>query len=206
MELTGLQQLSNSDISVPSEPSLGYRDIFGWFEAEKIYQQIFDFLPNDGWFCEVGVFLGKSTAFFQEICRKNPEKQVNHLVIDTFQGTPKEHEHILEQLDKPLKEVFIENMRKCGFDLDKIFIKEGKSQEILLRDFPHHFFDAIYIDGDHSYEAFKMDIKLAKLKVKKGGIIAGHDINLPSIWRVLKEEIKVFEWDKFQNSFIFINK
>jgi hypothetical protein len=105
-----------------------------------------------------------------------------------------------------LKEAFIENMRKCGFDLDKIFIKVGKSQEILLRDFPHHFFDAIYIDGDHSYEAFKMDLKLARLKVKKGGIIAGHDIDIPSVWRVLREEVKNFEWDKSQRSFIFINK
>jgi|YNPMSStandDraft_2_1061718.scaffolds.fasta_scaffold06750_2 hypothetical protein len=206
MEPTGLQQQYNSDIAVPSECPLGYRDIFGWFDAEKIYQQIFDFIPNDGWFCEVGVFLGKSTAFFQEICRKNPDKQVNHIVIDTFEGTKGEHERILEQLGKPLKEAFIENMRKCGFDLDKIFIKVGKSQEILLRDFPHHFFDAIYIDGDHSYEAFKLDLKLTRLKVKKGGIIAGHDIDIPSVWRVLREEVKNFEWDKLQRSFIFINK
>ena len=35
--------------------------------------------------------------------------------------------------------------------------------------------DFIYIDGDHRYEAVKNDIKLAFKKVKKGGIIAGHD-------------------------------
>ncbi len=35
--------------------------------------------------------------------------------------------------------------------------------------------DFIYIDGDHSYEGAKRDIKLWFPKVKKGGLVAGHD-------------------------------
>lgn len=183
----------------------GDAEVFGWFDSYDIYHQIFEYIPNDGWFCEIGVFLGKSTIFFQKLCQNHPEKSINHLVIDTFEGTKGEHEEILKELGMPLKEAFKHNLLAKNIDLDKIFIKEGRSQDVLL-EFPHRFFDAIYIDGDHSYEAFKMDIKLAKLKVKKGGIIAGHDIDIPSIWRVLKEEVKVFEWDKKQRSFIFINK
>ena len=37
--------------------------------------------------------------------------------------------------------------------------------------------DFIYIDSDHQYEFVLSDIKLSKLKVKSGGIIAGHDYN-----------------------------
>jgi predicted O-methyltransferase YrrM len=35
--------------------------------------------------------------------------------------------------------------------------------------------DFVYIDGDHSYEATLKDIKAWTPKVKKGGIVAGHD-------------------------------
>ena len=35
--------------------------------------------------------------------------------------------------------------------------------------------DFVYIDGDHSYEATKKDIELYYPKVKKGGMVAGHD-------------------------------
>ncbi|MCX7909587.1 MAG: class I SAM-dependent methyltransferase [Ignavibacteria bacterium] len=205
MEHSGSQQLCNTSGGSIAPVEFDYTHIVGWFHAEKIYQQIYDFIPNNGWFCEIGAFAGKSTAYFQQLCKVNNHKKVNHLVIDTFEGTKNEHEHILQSFDKPLFEVFRENMEKCGFNLDEIFVKTGKSQEILLYEFPHHFFDAIYIDGDHSYEAVKMDLKLAKLKVKKGGIIAGHDIDIPSVWRALREEFGKFEFDKYQKSFIVYN-
>jgi len=35
--------------------------------------------------------------------------------------------------------------------------------------------DFVYIDGDHQYESCKKDLELWVPKVKKGGIIAGHD-------------------------------
>lgn len=39
---------------------------------------------------------------------------------------------------------------------------------------PDHL-DFIYIDGNHTYEAVKKDIELYYPKVKKGGVIGGHD-------------------------------
>jgi hypothetical protein len=35
--------------------------------------------------------------------------------------------------------------------------------------------DFVYIDADHSYEAAMRDIKVWRKKVRKGGIVAGHD-------------------------------
>ena len=35
--------------------------------------------------------------------------------------------------------------------------------------------DFVYIDGDHQYESCKKDLQLWIPKIKKGGIIAGHD-------------------------------
>jgi predicted O-methyltransferase YrrM len=41
--------------------------------------------------------------------------------------------------------------------------------------FPDEFFDFIFIDADHSYEAVVKDIQSWWPKIKKGGIFAGDD-------------------------------
>jgi hypothetical protein len=41
--------------------------------------------------------------------------------------------------------------------------------------FPDEYFDYVYIDADHSYEAVKRDLADWYPKVRKGGILAGHD-------------------------------
>lgn len=38
-----------------------------------------------------------------------------------------------------------------------------------------NYFDLVYIDGDHRYDAVKADIEAWLPLVRKGGIIAGHD-------------------------------
>ena len=51
--------------------------------------------------------------------------------------------------------------------------------------------DAVFIDADHSYEAVKMDIQNWMPKVRKGGILAGHDYN--SAWPgVIKAVNEIF--------------
>jgi len=41
--------------------------------------------------------------------------------------------------------------------------------------FPEQYFDLVFIDADHSYDAIKEDIYLWKPLIRKGGILAGHD-------------------------------
>lgn len=47
--------------------------------------------------------------------------------------------------------------------------------------------DFIYIDGNHNYEYVKKDIELYFKKVKKGGILAGHDIEEKGVFRAVSE-------------------
>ena len=35
--------------------------------------------------------------------------------------------------------------------------------------------DFVYIDGDHSYEAVKRDLEMWYPKIRKGGVLCGHD-------------------------------
>jgi len=42
----------------------------------------------------------------------------------------------------------------------------------------NNMYDLIYIDGDHDFESVSGDIELFKNKVKIGGFLCGHDLNL----------------------------
>jgi len=40
------------------------------------------------------------------------------------------------------------------------------------------YFDMVFIDADHTYEAVKKDIELWKPLIRKGGILSGHDYGM----------------------------
>jgi len=78
----------------------------------------------------------------------------------------------------------------------KIFLIQGDSHSIetlrkikaILRD---NKVDFIFIDADHSYEGVKKDFEMYSLLVRKGGIIAFHDI-IPDYYT--KYGIKTYSW------------
>ena len=53
--------------------------------------------------------------------------------------------------------------------------------------FPTQYFDMVYIDANHSYEAVVQDIQAWLPKVKIGGILGGHDYNMSSVRRAVNE-------------------
>jgi len=60
-------------------------------------------------------------------------------------------------VDKP----FVQIVRKYSFDA--------------VKDFPDEYFDFIFIDADHTYPGISRDIVDWYPKVKKGGVLLGHD-------------------------------
>jgi predicted O-methyltransferase YrrM len=52
----------------------------------------------------------------------------------------------------------------------------GRSEECIPM-LKNNSFDLIYIDAAHDYESVKIDISLSLSKLKKDGVISGHDYN-----------------------------
>ncbi|QNJ01754.1 class I SAM-dependent methyltransferase [Synechococcus sp. PROS-U-1] len=54
--------------------------------------------------------------------------------------------------------------------------------------FPKEFFDFIFIDGDHRYEAVKKDLNNSLALVKKNGVLAGDDYD----WQDVAKAVDIF--------------
>lgn len=58
---------------------------------------------------------------------------------------------------------------------DKNAVIIEKFSEDAAKDIPDNSVDFVYIDGDHSYDFVMLDIIIWGRKVRKGGIVCGHD-------------------------------
>lgn len=124
--------------------------------------------------------------------------------------------NILENL--PIKKLFLidpyegyyykNSERKAEIRLRKwkdnvIFIKKKSSDAI--KEIPNNL-DFVYVDGDHSYKIVKEDLENYYKKIKKGGILSGHDINQKGVYRAVSEFVtkkKITPIIDFQDWVIF---
>jgi predicted O-methyltransferase YrrM len=107
---------------------------------------------------EVGVASG---AFSEEIFSRCEPAELH--LVDLWEG--ERYERGLARVKQRLAK---------GIDDGRVIINQGYSTE-KLAGYPDQFFDVVYVDTDHSYKLTLAELRLSKLKVKKGGIIAGHD-------------------------------
>lgn len=61
-------------------------------------------------------------------------------------------------------------------------IHRGHSGNV-LDEFPDHYFDWVYIDGNHLYEYVRQDLELSYKKTKPGGYITGDDYTEVGWWQ-----------------------
>ncbi len=84
------------------------------------------------------------------------------------------------------KKVFLIAKNKLKDFKDRIkFIKMSSKDAVKL--FQDNSIDFIYIDANHDYKFVKEDIKLYYPKLRKFGIIAGHDIEFEGVFKAVSE-------------------
>ena len=72
--------------------------------------------------------------------------------------------------------------------------------------FPDGHFDFVYIDADHRYEYVSLDIEFWLPKVKKGGIIGGHDYGSPGESDVKEAVDECFKDVEKLDNFVWIKR
>jgi len=141
---------------------------------------------------EIGTQYGKNA---HSILSQLPIKKI--YLIDPYRVYPKYTEWVEDEywMNKDMNEIFegAQN-RLSDFNNKIVFIKKMSSEAI--NDVPDNL-DFVYIDGNHDYEFVKQDINLWFPKVKKGGVIGGHDMHHQGVARAFVELV----YDK-ENYFI----
>jgi cephalosporin hydroxylase len=127
-------------------------------------QQLFGAPQSNNKMIEIGSYMGESTLMFAST---GIFKNIH--CIDPLKGTEKMNEDYGYEWDT-VKQEFEINLRY----FDNITLHEDYSYNV-VDEFEDNSFDFIYIDASHTYEDTKKDIELYLPKVKKGGIIGGHD-------------------------------
>jgi hypothetical protein len=174
-----------------------YDEIPGWFNYSDLYSDMVKRFPS-GHFVEIGAWMGKSASYMGvEIV--NSGKDIKFDVIDHFRGSKEEvnTNHKAAKIHN-LKGLCVNNLRpfwstKHNTDpytrLDnmlKVVVSDsvGASQR-----YENGSLDFVFIDGGHSYKEVKADIQAWLPKVKKGGVLAGHDYSksFPGVVQAVRE-------------------
>jgi hypothetical protein len=150
-----------------------YKSIQGWFNMEKQYLYLLENTPEGGVFVELGTWKGKSTTFLvTEMINKG--RKINFYAIDLFKNDPNIKDK--KEIDAYGKEFSIldeyKNNTKHITNYYNTIVSDSSKAASLFEDAS---VDVIFIDAGHTYDAVKSDIINWLPKIKKGGIIAGHD-------------------------------
>lgn len=141
-------------------------------------------LANDFRFgCELGTYQGGATFF---LLNNIPDLTLH--TVDIFEQQL-EHENYKENKYDFTERypVFMHKAKSYG---DRLVVHRGWTYEV-VKEIKDETYDFVFIDADHTYEGCKEDILLWGPKVKPGGFLMGHDANLPSVERAVKECCKI---------------
>ena len=124
-------------------------------------------LPVNAITAEIGVWRG---AFSKKILSVTKPKKL--FLIDPWI----QYNSIEKREDEAYNEAFVEVIKKFKKQIKngQVVLHRKKSHDAAIF-FSDNFFDWIYIDGDHSYEAVIQDLILFFPKIKPGGVIFGDD-------------------------------
>ena len=121
--------------------------------------------------CEIGVFEGN----FSEVLRSLLPSRL--YLVDVFQGLTGSGDvdgNDYREVDLPKK--YLELVQRYAGASDVVFVRD--LSHLFLASLPDEHLDFIYIDGDHSYAGVLRDLAAAYPKVKRGGLIMGHDYSV----------------------------
>jgi len=155
-----------------------------WFDYEVVYSLVVEKYPTNSTFVEVGSWKGRSSAYMAvEIA--NSGKNIDFVCVDTFLGSQFHHDRNWPDLDK-LYDIFKQNMTPVSKYYRDLKMTSTEAAKL----FEDESIDFVYIDACHEYESVKSDIHSWMPKIKKGGIIAGHDYNptFPGVIQAVHEE------------------
>lgn len=158
----------------------------GFFGDSDIltYREMMSKIPIGGKVAELGCWKGRSLCSVADIIK---DRKIQVVAVDTFKGSESEGEGQAgpeEAKKENIRQLFLDNMKKYGLEptILEMTTHEASQQ---VKDYE---FDMVFIDAEHTYEGSRQDMQDWWPKVKRGGLLAGHDCQWKSVADALTHE------------------
>ena len=161
------------------------------YEIIKLLEILKDLRPKV--ILEIGTLQGGTLFLFTRI--SNPEAIITSIDLP---GGP--YGGGYAEWKKPLFQFFAKSKQKI--ELVRANSHNPNTFELVKNILDGRMVDFLFIDGDHTYEGIKRDFEMYSSLVKKGGLIAFHDIVKPppelncevyKLWNEIKKEYEFLE-------------
>lgn len=150
---------------------------FAWGSISKIdfielHKLVKKHKRKDMRIADVGCWIGISTIALATIAKSVKGKV---FAVDWFKGSLEAN---IEECGYyyNIRNIFEENIKKHNLEKYIEIIQKPSIEGSM--EFLDNSLDFIFIDADHRYSKFKNDLKVWYPKLKKGGILAGHDYDI----------------------------
>jgi len=156
------------------KPDMTKEQYFDWRPAYKKVAQVKD---------PIAVEIGVLEGFNSTIALKYIDFGKYYL-IDPYKEYAEKDVGELDIYKQPDWDNFYQRTSERFKDNPKVELIRKTSKEA-HKCFPDEFFDFVYIDANHNYNSVWEDLNIWYPKVKKGGYIAGHDIEYGDVKSVV---------------------
>jgi cephalosporin hydroxylase len=145
-----------------------------WFSYADFYKTMVSLFPDGSHFVEVGSWKGRSAVCMMvEII--NSGKKIHFECVDEWKYVPTTEQPVSsqEEFDRVYEE-FLHNISSVRDLVGTVgIIRLDSAMASAL--YENESVDFVFLDAAHHYENVLSDIESWLPKIKKGGIIAGHD-------------------------------
>jgi hypothetical protein len=151
-----------------------HEQIPGWFDFADIYNHLVERASDGAIFVEVGAYLGRSSIYLASRIKRSGKK-IRLYVVDLWDGwvySACQADASLSQAKDVFGE-FVRNVRRAKVE-DVIYpLKMSSEQAAEL--FEDGTLDFVFLDADHAYSSVRRDLEGWFPKVKRRGVLGGHD-------------------------------
>lgn len=158
-----------------------FDDIEGWMgdEIYQLFDSVFLKLNDNSVIVNVGTYKGKSLSLMLDYVEKS-EKNIKVYTIDDWSDI------LYGDNEQDIKSIFLENL---STDVDKFELIELDTCDGSTM-FDDNSIDFIFLDTKHSFDHVSKEINCWIPKIKKGGIISGHDYHWSDVKRAVDDLIE----------------
>jgi predicted O-methyltransferase YrrM len=155
-------------------PAFDLDQVPGWFDYADVYDAAVERSADGDTFVEVGSYFGKSAIYLAQAIKRSG-KAINLFCVDPWRDTMIIDKQLGAGAD--LLPDFLRNIADAGVS-GVIKVLRMPSLEAANRFAPESL-AFVFLDGDHSLEAVRADIRAWLPKIKLDGCLAGHDYDRP---------------------------